>query len=111
MQMEDKDFRHEVMLAFWFSIHLSAVGAAQKLYGMDAIIPEIMRNFRTDKAKAIIEGMRENGKDKKKRYQMSQTSNDISQSMAAEDKSKEVNEDEVVNANKQEDGQDEIEEE
>jgi len=31
--------------------------------------------------------------------------------MAAEDKSKEVNEDEVVNANKQEDGQDEIEEE
>jgi len=38
---------------------------------MDPIIPEIMRNFRTDKAKAIIEGMRENGNNKKKRYQMS----------------------------------------
>jgi hypothetical protein len=55
MQMEEKEYRHEVMLAFWFSIHLSAFGAAVKLYDMDPIIAEIMSNFRTDKAKEIIE--------------------------------------------------------
>jgi hypothetical protein len=89
------------MIAFWFSIHLGALGAAKKLYEMDKIIPEIMRNFRTDEAKAIIESMRYTGKDKRKKYQMSQTSNDMSMSMAAEDKSKEVHEDEVPEKNKE----------
>jgi hypothetical protein len=63
---------------------------------MDKIIPDIMRNFRTDEAKGLIEEERDKGKEKKKkRLQMSQTSNDMSQSMAAEDKSKEINEDDV----------------
>jgi len=53
--------------------------------------------------------MRDKGDDKKKRYQMSMTSNDMSQSMAAEDKSKEVNEEEVVDLNRNE--EDIIEEE
>jgi hypothetical protein len=79
MQMEDKEFRHEVMLAFWFSIHSSALASAKLLYNMDPIIPEIMRHFRTDKAKAFIESLREKDKDKKKKnIYMSQTSNDIS---------------------------------
>jgi len=99
-QMEEKVFRYEVMLAFWFAIYVEAFGAANKLYGMDKIIPDIMRNFRTDEAKRKIEEMRDVGKDKKKRLQMSQTSNDISQSMVAEDKSKEVFEEDAVDQNK-----------
>ena len=67
MQMEEDEFRYEVMLAFWFSIHLGALKSARLLYHMDGIIPRIMANFRTDKAKAIIEGMRNNDKDKKKK--------------------------------------------
>ena len=59
MLMGHVEFRHEVMLCFWFSIHLEMFNSAVILYEMDPIIKDIMKNFRTDKAKAIIEAMRE----------------------------------------------------
>ena len=53
------EFRHEVMLCFWFAIHLEMFNAAILLYDLDPIIEDIMKNFRTDKAKALIEAMRD----------------------------------------------------
>ena len=57
--MSDIEYKHEVMLCFWFSIHLEMFNAAVILYKMDPIIEDIMKNFRSDKAKALIETMRE----------------------------------------------------
>ena len=99
----------EIGVSDWFSIDQEMINAACILYDMDPIIKDIMRHFRSPKAKAWIEAQRVDRRKKRKRgFQLSQTSNDLSASMAVdEDKSKElIEEEEKVQNAKDDDNND-----
>ena len=54
-QMTPIEFKYEVMICFWFSIHIEYVEAANILYELDEIIEQVMKNFRSPEAKKLIE--------------------------------------------------------
>ena len=49
------EYKYEVMISFWFAIHIEYLEAAIYLYDRDPIIAEIMKNLRSPEAKKLIE--------------------------------------------------------
>ena len=107
-QMTPIEFKYEVMICFWFSIHIEYVEAANILYELDEIIEQIMKNFRSPYAKKLIEQHKDNNK-KKRRKDATAMSVTPDHSASNMDRSKEiVQEEDLLGDNNDEDVEEDV---
>jgi hypothetical protein len=77
--VDEKDYKYEVMLCFWFAIYRETLAESQLLFQLDDICKVIMRNLRRDGAVKLKEKKMEREKNTKKVFSMSMMSNSASQ--------------------------------
>jgi hypothetical protein len=63
---KSQQFKLEVMISFWFAIHIESLDMAQVIYTLDPIIEKVMRRLR-EQGEGDIEEKRKREKDRNKK--------------------------------------------